>query len=205
MFVNLTNVPVALASPGTVTVTAADPAVVAKTAHGLLDGTPLTFTTSSVLPAGIVLGTTYYTKSIDADHFKLSKTFGGTDWVATTTTGTGTLTATATDVVATINTESVRTLGLEIKNTGSNPLDVFDVYVKMTPDANLVKVSTVATDYTNAVYPITKASASPVTLASAATVWMFMDVTGVAQVVLKASSGTGATKLDIHAATKFMV
>lgn len=208
MFVNLSAAPVALASPGTVTISAASPAVVSKTAHGLLDGTPLSFTAGTSVPAGMVSGQTYYVKlddPVDADSFSLTRTQFATDYVVTTDVGVGTITATATNVVATINTESVRTMGLEVKNVGANPLDLFSIFGKMTPTGNEIALSALASDYTTPVYPVTKASASPVLLAASATVWLFMDVTGLAQVVLKASSSTGATSLEIHASTKFMV
>lgn len=209
MFINLTNVPVALASPGTVTIAASvgtAAAVVTKSTHGLLAGTPLSFTAGTSVPTGMVSGETYYVKAgatLLTNSFALVDVLGNN--VITTDTGVGTITCAATDVVAEINVENAEVLAVEIKNTGSNPLDLFDVYGRTTPSGNDVKVSTNATDYSNAVYPVLKAIGAPVTLAAAATALVFVDVKGLTKVTLKASSSTGATKLDIHAANKFTV
>ncbi|UEM08245.1 hypothetical protein J4G43_025830 [Bradyrhizobium barranii subsp. barranii] len=47
----------------TVTMTIASPAVMFWAAHGLWDGTPIVFTSTGALPAGLTAGTTYFTKS----------------------------------------------------------------------------------------------------------------------------------------------
>ncbi len=206
LFVNLTAVPVTVASPGTVTISAADPAVVTKTAHGLLDGSPLTFSAATTMPAGMTAGITYYVEVINANTFYL-KTYNVTNSprVATTTTGTGTITATATQTVCEINTENAKTVGIEVKNTGATALDLFSLFGKTSPLGNELALSALATDYTNAVYPVIKASASPVTLAAGATAWVFVDVTGLARLILKASANTTATTLSIYAAVKYIV
>lgn len=68
----------------TFSVTIAAPGVVSKTGHGLDDGDPFVPTTDGALPTGLVSGTTYYVKAVDADTFQLAATPGGT---AITTTG----------------------------------------------------------------------------------------------------------------------
>lgn len=201
------NSPVAVASPGVVTISHADPAVIGKVAHGLLANTPLTFTTTGHLPAGLALATVYYVcagATLLANFFAVSTAPGGTP-LATTTDGDGNHSAVATDVVAVINVASAKVLGFEVKNTGANALDLFDVYGKFTETGNEVKLSTNAGDYTTPTYPILKASASPVTLAGGATAWFFMDVTGLCEVTLKASSAVGATTLELHGVAKFTV
>jgi hypothetical protein len=77
-----------------VTITIAAPGVVSWPAHGLSDGTPISFATSGALPTNITAGTTYYVKSPATDTFQLAATAGG---AAITTSGTqsGTHTATA--------------------------------------------------------------------------------------------------------------
>lgn len=62
----------------TVTMTIASPCVVTWNSHGLLDGTPIVFTTSGTLPSGIVSGTTYYVKSPATNTFNVAATPGGT-------------------------------------------------------------------------------------------------------------------------------
>ncbi|MGH3512554.1 MAG: hypothetical protein ACRDRB_09770, partial [Pseudonocardiaceae bacterium] len=70
----------------TVTITIASPAVVSWTAHGLLVGAPVTFTTTGALPTGLVASTTYYVSTVVAvDSFQVSATLGGS---AVNTTGT---------------------------------------------------------------------------------------------------------------------
>jgi len=88
------NVRVGGSSNSNVTVTAANPAVVSWTAHGLTAGTQVTFVTTGSLPAGMFIGTPYYViaAGLGANSFEISETVGGAA-VVTTTTGVGTHTA----------------------------------------------------------------------------------------------------------------
>jgi hypothetical protein len=62
----------------TATVTIASPGVVTWTAHGLLVGDAVSFSTTGALPTGLTAATTYYVKSVlTADTFTLSATSGG--------------------------------------------------------------------------------------------------------------------------------
>lgn len=65
-----------IASRTPVTMTIASPAVITWTAHGLVAGDPVKFTTTGALPTGVVSGTTYYVSSsgLTTDTFKLSDT-----------------------------------------------------------------------------------------------------------------------------------
>lgn len=59
----------------TITVTIATPAVVSWTAHGLVEGDPVVFTTTGALPTGITAGTTYYvSRAPGANSFNISTT-----------------------------------------------------------------------------------------------------------------------------------
>jgi hypothetical protein len=70
----------------TVTITIAAPGVVTDTAHGLVAGNPVSFSTTGALPTGLVAGTTYYLKTVpDANSYTLAATAGG---AAITTSGT---------------------------------------------------------------------------------------------------------------------
>jgi hypothetical protein len=64
---------------GTCTITIASPAVITKTAHGLLADTPVVFSTTGALPTGLTAGTIYYVLSsgLGADSFEVSTTVGG--------------------------------------------------------------------------------------------------------------------------------
>jgi len=60
----------------TVTMTIASPCVVTCNL-GLLDGTPITLSTTGALPTGLLPGTTYYVKYLTASTFNLAATSGG--------------------------------------------------------------------------------------------------------------------------------
>ena len=80
-----------------VTMTIATPGVITWTAHGLLAGDAVRFTTTGALPTGLVAGTTYYIAASPApatDTFSVAATPGGAA-IATTGTQSGTHTATA--------------------------------------------------------------------------------------------------------------
>lgn len=79
----------------TVTITQASPAVITWTAFDLPVKTPVVFTTSGALPAGITAGRAYFIHSkIDANRFRISASIGGAP-VVTTSAGSGTHTCTA--------------------------------------------------------------------------------------------------------------
>jgi hypothetical protein len=61
----------------TATITIASPGVVSWTAHGLIDGTPVVFTTTGALPTGLTAGTVYYVVSSAANSFSVATTYGG--------------------------------------------------------------------------------------------------------------------------------
>lgn len=84
----------ALIKSGTVTVTTANPAVFTWAAHGMVNGQPVTFSTTGVLPTGIVANFTYYLVGATTNTFEVSSIVGGTP-IAVTAAGSGTLTCTA--------------------------------------------------------------------------------------------------------------
>jgi hypothetical protein len=61
----------------TFTVTIASPAVVSATAHGLVAGNTVRFTTTGALPTGLTAGTVYFVIKATADTFQVSATLGG--------------------------------------------------------------------------------------------------------------------------------
>lgn len=66
-------------SLGTATMTIASPTVVSLTAHGLVAGDPIYFTTTGALPTGVSANTRYYviTAGLTANAFQFSATLGG--------------------------------------------------------------------------------------------------------------------------------
>lgn len=58
----------------TITMTIAAPCVVSWTAHGLVSGDRVQFTTTGALPTGLSINTTYWITKIDANSFNVSTT-----------------------------------------------------------------------------------------------------------------------------------
>ena len=87
---------------GTCTITIATPAVITKTAHSLLAGMPVVFSTTGALPTGLTAGTIYYVISagLAADSFRVSTSAGG---AAVNTSGTQSGTHTVTPVSAIVS------------------------------------------------------------------------------------------------------
>jgi hypothetical protein len=78
----------------TVSMTIAAPGVITHTAHGLLAGSAVKFSTTGALPTGLTAGTTYYVKTVlTADTYTVSATPGGAA-IATTGTQSGVHTVT---------------------------------------------------------------------------------------------------------------
>lgn len=77
-------------------ITNASPAVVSYTAHGLVAGDPVQFTTTGALPTGLATGTVYYViaAGLTADVFRVSATSGGSA-INTSGAGSGTHSVTA--------------------------------------------------------------------------------------------------------------
>lgn len=82
-----------------VTISTATPGVVTWNAHGLVAGTPITFSTTGALPTGLVAGTTYFVSAtgLTANAFSVSATPGGAA-INTTAAGSGVHTAYATEI-----------------------------------------------------------------------------------------------------------
>lgn len=68
---------------GTFAISIASPAVVTWVAHGQVDGTLFSGKTNGALPTGIQSGKAYFVKVVDADHFQLALTPGGTSIITT--------------------------------------------------------------------------------------------------------------------------
>lgn len=64
-------------SSGTVTISIASPGVITKTAHGLVVGERVYFTTTGALPTGLSANTMYYVVSSATDTITISATSGG--------------------------------------------------------------------------------------------------------------------------------
>jgi len=90
-----------------------------------------------------------------------------------------------------------------VKNAGAAALNGFEVWVRSHPDADYMKIASIAADYTSpsgfliAVKDVNGAAISPVTLASAAEFVMTMDTRGIESVKLRASCGT-STILNVY-------
>ncbi len=126
-----------LGTTSTVTITHAAPGVVSWAANGLVVNTPVSFTTTGVLPAPLVAGTAYYVVIDTADTFKVSATVGG-GAITTTTDGSGVHTA-----VASANFNVVPPSATKWLNIGSdNRWRMFDQSItSQTSQANTITVA----------------------------------------------------------------
>ena len=96
-----------------VTISNASPCVVTWSGHGLNGWTPVVFTTTGSLPAGLTAGTVYWVipSSITASTFEVSSSIGGSA-VNTTSNGSGTQTCTVGYPLTTSTETSVGALSL---------------------------------------------------------------------------------------------
>lgn len=81
---------------GTITMTIATPCVVTWTAHGLISGYRVQFTTTGALPTGLSASTTYWVNVVDANTFNLSSSLANLQagtYIATSGSQSGTHTA----------------------------------------------------------------------------------------------------------------
>lgn len=220
MNINIVGVPVPLASPGTVTITNASPAVITKNSHALLVNTPIsfacTFATGDVLPKPLVEGKQYYvavTPAPAANTFSVSEFPGGTA-INTTTAGQGTFTGNV--ELLRVDCTDLKYLGVLVRNRGANALNLFDTYVafkaqhQYTGQDQDVRVGVIsetrtnnqAADYTTPLWPLTRAPVSPVTLAAGAAAFLAFDVSAVAMLSMRALIATAAGTVDIEAVGK---
>lgn len=108
---------------GTVTITNASPAVITYTSSGLVKDTPVVFTTTGALPAGITAGTTYYVLSaVTASTFTIAATVDGAA-INTTDAGSGTHTCTITTPtsVTQTNNKPLKVIQAWLRNTSVTP------------------------------------------------------------------------------------
>ncbi len=128
-----------------VTVTAASPCVISSTGHGLAVSTPIIFSATGSIPAGITAGTVYYVSNVNlnANDFQIKDAIGGSQ-INTTTTGSGvsyrTWTATAGDGVTTfksLNSDAdwhpMLVSKLDGKLYGGNAYQVFKLTEDVSP------------------------------------------------------------------------
>lgn len=105
---------------GTVTITIASPAVVTFNSHGFLGGEKIIFQTTGALPTGLVAGTVYYVKYIDANTFNVAATLGGAN-INTTGSQSGTHTLNAQSILLQSATQPTVTnpIRVRIKDNGT--------------------------------------------------------------------------------------
>jgi hypothetical protein len=92
----------------TATMTIASPCVVTWTAHGMVSGQKVQFTTTGALPTGVSASTTYWVTVVDANTFKLSTSFANAQaasFVNTSGSQSGTHTVTGARISANLNAD----------------------------------------------------------------------------------------------------
>lgn len=115
----------------TVTITIATPGVITWTAHGLVTGSPVVFTTTGALPTGITAGTTYYaitTATLGLNTFQIATSPANAQaGTAITTTGSQSGTQTGTTSATVVNpSQTVATFGPS-GVTGSQVIPAFAI------------------------------------------------------------------------------
>jgi len=95
--------------------------------------------------------------------------------------------------------EGASTFVVDISNQNHKALDAFQVQIGVS-DAQLFTVASAASDYTTSIqWPLKGCSVDLTTLAKNTRGLLVMDVLGINQVRLKASSATGSdTNLDVY-------
>lgn len=88
----------------------------------------------------------------------------------------------------------------QIKNThGATAFDEFNILRRAHASGEWETIANAAGDYTTPQSPLIECSASPVTLASAASVYIRMEVEGMEAVKFQASGSAGASEAAIYA------
>lgn len=130
---NNANLFTALCPTSTVTMTIASPGVITWTAHPLLNGDVVVFTTSGALPTGITSGTSYYVINSATNTFQVAASRGGT---AINTTGSQSGTHTARcftfgvgDGSTTFNLPDLRGRSIVGTGTGSRTVSIANVAI----------------------------------------------------------------------------
>lgn len=99
-----------------------------------------------------------------------------------------------------IEVSQLARVALEIRNTGANALDVFNVQGKVHPDGAYMTILTVAADYTTPAGIVVDASGDLTVLAAGATGWLILDALAFISIRLQASANVaGATTVGVFA------
>lgn len=123
-----------------VTVTIAAPGVFTDTAHGLIAGDPVSFSTTGALPTGLVAGTTYYViaTGLTTNSYSVAATAGG---AAITTSGSQSGVHTRTTApTGSINYFVGLVMGAAKDNGGANNVRKLNATIEV--NSNIVEVAT---------------------------------------------------------------
>lgn len=120
-----------IGTQSTVTISNGSPAVITWATHGLIENTPVVFTTDGALPTGLTAGTVYYVLDPQLNSFNVSTTIGGTA-VNTSSAGSGTHTATGNPNLGYALTDT--TAWFQVGST--NKFGMFDLEVSTASEAD---------------------------------------------------------------------
>ena len=106
----------------------------------------------------------------------------------------------AEDIISFVIPGSAELMFVQIKNShGATAFDAFNILRRAHVDGDWETIANAAGDYTTPQSPIIEASDSPVTLASAASVYLRIEVKGMNAFKFQASGNAGASEAEIYA------
>jgi len=106
----------------------------------------------------------------------------------------------AADIIEFIIPPGSTHMGVQIKNShGATAFDAFNILRQMHPDGAWETIADAAGDYTTPQSPIIEASASPVTLAAGASVYLRIEVKGMWAIKFQASGNGGVSEAEVYA------
>lgn len=108
-----------------------------------------------------------------------------------------TVAAAGNTTLATLDVKGQKRLSFEVVNQGAQAFDAFTIQGRFHENGDYVNLYT--TGYTTPTGILQGASGDLTTLASAATGWFIMDVSGLESVRVTASAAAGGTSADIYA------
>lgn len=88
-------------------------------------------------------------------------------------------------------------MALAIKNNSANALSAFEVHAKFHPDGPDILIASQATDFSTPLWPVRRGDAL-VTLGAGLTGRLWLNISGMHELILKSRTATADSTVDIH-------